>query len=167
MTDLQNRVNQFINNRQWLEAIELLSEHNRLSADTQIEKQLIDLRVQGFHDTTWPAPTTPFPPATASGIPEATIPEITAEQLNAKILGSAVLQHGSLLVRNLIPQTQIEALRNDIEQAVTQRNKKEKNPYYSPSDFLNTHYKLGVGRKFIAETGGVWAADSPRSLFRQ
>lgn len=165
MTNLQNSVNHFINNRQWLEAIELLSEHNRLSADTHIEKQLIDLRVQGFHDTAWPTPTMPFPPATATGIPKAIIPEITAAQLNATILGSAVLQHGSLLVRNLVPKTQIETLRNDIEQAVTQRNKKEKNPYYSPSDFLNTHYKLGVGRKFIAETGGVWAADSPRSFF--
>jgi hypothetical protein len=36
---------------------------------------------------------------------------------------------------------------------------------YCPSEFLNTHYKLDAGRKFIANTGGVWAADSPRGSF--
>ncbi len=175
MSTMQEQISQLTRNGQWQEAIALLSEQNRLHADVQIEKQLVDLRVQGFHHTQWPAPTTVFPPAidaTLSLNTSSVIPEIAATQLDAQILNSAVQQHGSLLVRNLVPHSILSTLQHDIEQAVSTRNQRaagevidSDNPYYSPSQYLNTHHKLGVGRKFIAETGGVWAADSPRGLF--
>ncbi|HNE26906.1 MAG TPA: phytanoyl-CoA dioxygenase family protein [Pseudomonadales bacterium] len=175
MSTMQEQVNQLTRNGQWQEAIALLSEQNRLHADVALEKQLIDLRVQGFHHTQWPVPTTVFPPAIDAKLSlntAATIPEIAATQLDAQILNKTVQQQGSLLVRNLVPSSMLEILRHNIEQAVTTRNQRaagevidSNNPYYSPSQYLNTHHKLGVGRKFIAETGGVWAADSPRGLF--
>lgn len=175
MSTMQEQVNQLTCNGQWQEAIALLSEQNRLHADVALEKQLIDLRVQGFHHTQWPVPTTVFPPAIDAKLSlntAATIPEIAATQLDAQILNKTVQQQGSLLVRNLVPSSMLEILRHNIEQAVTTRNQRaagevidSNNPYYSPSQYLNTHHKLGVGRKFIAETGGVWAADSPRGLF--
>ena len=152
--------------------IELLSARNRTQPDPAIERQLVDLRVQAFNNTVWPDNNQPWPPAHHTPFSTDGIPEIPREQLNAKILANGVLNHGSLLVRNLVPAEHVEKLRNDIEQAVSKRNAKvagetiEKNDVdYCPSEFLNANYKLGVGRKFIAETGGVWAADSPRGLF--
>lgn len=177
MTSVQAQATQLTESGQWQEAIALLSEQNRLHPDVVQEKQLIDWRVQGFQHTAHPAPSTTWPPVFAPNSSDAFsltngIPEILATQLNANTLGTAVQQHGSLLVRNLVPPNLLDTLRHNIEQAVTTRNQRaagevidSNNPYYSPSQYLNTHHKLGVGRKFIAETGGVWAADSPRGLF--
>lgn len=162
----------------WLEAIELLSARNRAQPDPAIERQLVDLRVQAFNSTAWQTQDTPWPPAFNDPFqPDALqktggIPEITHAQLDANAIAAGVLNHGALLVRNFVPQEKIAQLVGDIEQAVDKRDRKysgetiDKNDsHYCPSEFLNTHYKLGVGRKFIAETGGVWAADSPRGLF--
>ena len=93
MSTMQEQVNQLTRNGQWQEAIALLSEQNRLHADVALEKQLIDLRVQGFHHTQWPVPTTVFPPAIDAKLSlntAATIPEIAATQLDAQILNETV-----------------------------------------------------------------------------
>ncbi|HSC75163.1 MAG TPA: phytanoyl-CoA dioxygenase family protein [Pseudomonadales bacterium] len=161
-----------------IDAIEQLSARNRAEPDPAIERQLIDLRVQAFNNTVWPVNNTPWPPTCNDPFTDADktktggIPEITREQLNANLLAAGVLEHGALLVRNLVPAEKVEQLRNDIEQTVNKRNQRvageiiaKDDPYYCPSEFLNANYKLGVGRKFIADTGGVWAADSPRGLF--
>lgn len=161
-----------------LDDIERLSAINRTQPDPVVERQLVDLRVQAFNAATWPSQDQPWPPAYRDPFSAETlaatggIPEISRSQLDANALAAGVLGHGALLVRNLVPAERIGPLRDDIERAVTLRNRKQAgetieadNPYYNPSGFLNSEYKLGVGRKFIAETGGVWAADSPRGLF--
>lgn len=161
-----------------IDDIERLSTANRAQRDITLEKQLVDLRVQAFNNATWPSNSAPWPPIANTHIDTQSLfandglPEIDCSRLNADLLAASVLRHGSLLVRNLVPASMLETLRHDIDQAVTLRNKKvagesidKNNAYYSPSEFLNSHYKLGVGRKFIADTGGVWAADSPRGLF--
>lgn len=175
MTRQPQTAEELVRNGQWHEAIELLSAQNRAQADAAIEKQLIDLRAQGFAHSTWPPSTTAWPPTTkniAFDNNVGGIPEISMSQLDAEKLAAGVMQHGALLVRDLVPKTMLATLRDDIENAVELRNRRaagetidKNNPYYSPSEFLNAHHKLGVGRKFIAETGGVWAADSPRGLF--
>lgn len=167
-----------MNNADLLTEIERLSALNRTERNVAHEQALIDLRVQAFQHTDWPAPSKPWPPTTSSLAGNSKVqwheglPEISNAQLNADILANSVLQHGALLVRNLVPRDQIETLRHDIDQAVDTRNRRvageniaKDDPYYSPSASLNAQYKLGVGRKFIADTGGVWAADSPRGLF--
>lgn len=161
-----------------LDDIERLSASNRECRDPATERRLVDLRVQAFNSTTWPVNDKPWPPACHDPFsPDALaktggIPEITRDRLDANALAAGVLGHGALLVRNFVPAAHIELLRNDIEQAVSKRDRKhagetisKDDPDYCPSDYLNANYKLGVGRKFIAETGGVWAADSPRGLF--
>ncbi len=161
-----------------LDEIERLSASNRAQRDTAVERQLVDLRVQAFNSNAWPTNEKPWPPAYQSPFESAAlqksggIPEISIDRLDANTLAAGVLGHGALLVRNLVPQEILEPLRNGIELAVDKRNQRaagesiaKDDPYYCPSEFLNANYKLGVGRKFIAETGGVWAADSPRGLF--
>lgn len=161
-----------------LDDIERLSALNRARRDPAIERQLVDLRVQAFNSLQWPLNPQPWPPAwqdpfdaealQASG----GIPEITREQLSANALAAGVLGHGALLVRDFVPAERIAPLQQAIEAAVSKRDRKQAGDTiatddadYCPSGFLNSHYKLGVGRKFIADTGGVWAADSPRGLF--
>jgi hypothetical protein len=161
-----------------LDKITELSAINRAHPDPAIERELVDLRVQAFHLAPHtPPPLTAWPPTQRVPLPtdalaHSGIPEISALQLNADVLATAVLDHGALLIRNFVPPDFQTRLRHDIEQAVEKRNYRvaggevDKNdPYYSPSAYLNAQYKLGVGRKFIADTGGVWAADSPRGLF--
>ena len=157
----------------WAEAIALLSDANRASPDPALERQLIDLRVQAFNHGTWPHNPLPWPPVFADPFPgETAIPETSWHALDAALLGGAVRHHGGLIVRNFVPAARVSQLVHDIDQAVEKRNRRAQgeliakdDPFYAPSDFLNANYKLGVGRKFIAETGGVWAADSPRGLF--
>jgi hypothetical protein len=161
-----------------LDDIERLSALNRARRDPAIERQLVDLRVQAFNSITWPTNAQPWPPAWQDPFDPAAvqasggIPEITSDRLDANALAAGVLGHGALLVRNFVPADRIALLQQDIEAAVNKRDRKQageaiapEDPDYCPSAFLNSQYKLGVGRKFIAETGGVWAVDSPRGLF--
>ncbi len=172
-TDIHQQIATLTDTGQWQEAIELLSAQNRDQPDPVLERRLIDLRVQAFNHSAWPHNPQPWPPAFIDPFPEEkAIPETSAQQLTAAMLGGAVRHHGGLIVRNFVPAERIATLVHDIDEAVEKRNLRAAggcvaadDPYYAPSAFLNEHYKLGVGRKFIAETGGVWAADSPRGLF--
>ena len=172
-THNSSNLDSLISAGRWAEAIELLTARNCAAPDINTERQLLELRVQAFASSTPPANNTPWPPAHADLFAHETgIPEITPAQLNAQTLASGVLDHGALLVRNFVPQARIASLCRDIDCAVDKRNARARgepiekdDPWFSPSDYLNAHYKLGVGRKFIAETGGVWAADSPRGFF--
>lgn len=161
-----------------LDEIERLSASNRQQRDPAIERQLIDLRVQAFNGSIWPLNEQPWPPQYHHPFdPQVLqenggIPETTIDKLDAGLLAAGVLGHGALLVRNLVPADRLDTLRDDIERAISKRDRKQAgesiaadDPDYCPSAYLNSQYKLGVGRKFIAETGGVWAADSPRGLF--
>jgi len=98
------------------------------------------------------------------------IPEISANRLDAGILAAGIFHHGSVIVRNLVDRTQAQALAKDIDEVLAAQHQylhgdRNTAPWYAPPPSLREH-KLGVGRKFIAETGGVWAIDSPRALFR-
>jgi hypothetical protein len=173
ITPIDTEIDSLTHAGRWCEVIETLSARNRTQVNAAIERQLIDLRVQAFNNTVWPANENTWPQQYADTFPtEKAIPSITAHELNANVLGGAVRHHGGLIVRNLVPAAHISTLVTDIEQTVNLRNQRAQgetipkdNPFFCPSEFLNAHYKLGVGRKFIAETGGVWAADSPRGLF--
>ena len=155
---------------EWREAIELLTAANRRAENLAIEQRLIELRLRAFESREWQENTAPWPTFQQDifqGVQG--IPEITPSQLTADALASGVLHHGSLLVRGLVPREQALKLADDVERAVNGRDAKvsgepqANNPWYAPPPFLSK-YPLGVGRKFIAETGGVWAVDAPRAL---
>ncbi|HEY9037279.1 MAG TPA: phytanoyl-CoA dioxygenase family protein [Pseudomonadales bacterium] len=155
---------------QWREAIDSLSAYNGEHPDIAIEQALIDLRLQGYEQNMWPASNKPWPPYTNDVFAGVNgIPDITAAQLNAKALAGGVLHHGALLVRGLVPPAHVARLTDDIDKALEGKTaraagNKTPTPWFSPSAYLNEHYQVGVGRKFIADTGGIWAADSPRGM---
>jgi len=162
--------NQLAAQGQWAEAIDALGITNREQPDLAREQRLIELRLQGYENGSWPESTNPWPPFTDDVFADvAGIPEITATQLDAHALASGVLHHGSLLVRDLVPDTIIQTLKTDIDKALEGKEafaqgKRTPTPWFAPLPYLNNKYKLGVGRKFIADTGGIWAADSPRGM---
>jgi hypothetical protein len=154
---------------------------NRRAPDAAIECQLADLRLRAFHDPdkkmessvasgVWP-PVINDPFIGRSFARTGGIPEITLDELNINTLAAGILHHGSVIVRGLLQSTQAQALISDIDRVLAAQAARaagaplsETTPWFAPPDFLS-QFKLGVGRKFIAETGGIWAIDSPRALF--
>jgi len=96
-------------------AISALSAENRLARSTEIEVELVRLRIElgreilktraqrGQVNSTWPASVDVF-----SGTKG--IPEIMAGELSAETLASGILHHGALLVRGLYSPGQLERL---------------------------------------------------------
>jgi len=153
--------------------IEKLTAGNRLSPNAEIECQLADLRLRGFKQLE--AASTPlhdWPPHITDPFPnERGIPEISINEMNVHTVAGGILHHGSIIVRGLLKSEQAQCLIKDIDQVMEaqaafmkNKNLKETAPWFAPPEYLS-QFKLGVGRKFIAETGGIWAIDSPRTLF--
>ena len=160
-----------------LTTIRELSEANRLSPETEIECRLADLRLRGFKQLAvstsrhvdWPPlslqeKADPFPNTTG-------IPEISLAEMSAETVAGGILHHGSIIVRGLLKSSQAQSLINDIDRVMAAQAARaagaaltETAPWFAPPEFLS-QFKLGVGRKFIADTGGIWTIDSPRTLF--
>lgn len=158
----------------WAAAIAVLNALNQVQPDVQRERYLVDLRARAFAATHWPVATEPLACREPNHFADTSgIPEISASVLDAAALADGVLGHGALLVRGLVPAEQAVGLAAGIEKTVSRRDAlvageqpMVDDPWYYPSPYLSRTHKLGVGRKFIADTGGVWAADSPRLLFQ-
>ena len=157
----------------WRDAIDVLTEANREVPVLSVEQRLVCLRLHAFEQMPRQENTACWPPDALSGDcfqGLQGIPEIIPAQLTANTLASGVLHHGALIVRGLLSGVTAAALAADVERAVTARNAlvagqlQTDNPWGAPPACLKK-YALGVGRKFIAETGGVWAVDAPRALF--
>jgi hypothetical protein len=160
-----------------VQAIAELSARNRARPDAALECQLADLRLRGFKQLPALANTAHWPPTVDYRFPPAAlakhrgIPEIAARELNIHTLAAGILQHGSVIVRGLLDSSQANALIRDIDEVMAAQARfaaskkvQDSTPWFAPPEFLS-QFKLGVGRKFIAETGGIWAIDSPRALF--
>lgn len=155
------------------EEIARLTAENRAAPDAERECKLASLRLRAFPRHNVTAVDTPWPPVYHNPFPAGIgIPEITADQLNLDTLASGILHHGAIIVRGLLKHAQADALRQDIDAVLSAQAARaagkpitETRPWFAPPPEL-AEFKLGVGRKFIAETGGIWAMDSPRALFR-
>lgn len=165
------------------ETIEQLTAENRAAPDGDKECQLAELRLQSFPQMPWPEVKNAervqgsWPPAVPdvfASTPAGTLPEISARDLTVDTLAAGIFHHGAVIVRGLVDPQQAESLARDIDTvleaqrrhfASENKSSSPEAPWFAPPASLKEH-KLGVGRKFIAETGGIWAIDSPRALFR-
>jgi hypothetical protein len=158
----------------WTAAIAALSALNRDHRDTELERRIAELRIRAFDDVDWPDAKAEWPPKIEDPFPllagNASIPEISVDQLSATTLGGGIQHHGSLIVRDLVPQEYIASLRENIDRAMDGRKKgnsgipiAETAPWYAPPTAMRDH-KLGAGRKFVELAGGIWAADCPRAM---
>jgi len=155
--------------------IRRLTAVNRHNPSVHTERQLVHMRHQAFvsrdhsHDASpnWPPPV-PNLFADVSGLPEIDASELSVDMLRAGILGQ-----GSLIVRGVLNQTQVDRLASAIPAAmdaydahVEGRTTADTEPWYHPFVPID-----GAGtvtdddRHWVREGGGVLLADSPRAMF--
>ena len=155
-------------------AIALLSDENRRAPSAEIERQLLNLRIEGFqHESRAPVDwntdhSERF--AAVNGLPETELEELNVENLRAGILGK-----GGLIVRGLMDQERVESFKACIRDSLLARKaiaEKEippdQNPWFRrPESVAGGPVQFGsLGRNQHTDTGSVWAVDSPPSAFR-
>ncbi len=154
------------------EALEGLSEAAAGRPDPALAKEMLKIRhLGGIRRLEQPqaAPAFVEPAAVVPPLGEQSrIPEVTPEGLSAEVVRAAILEHGALLVRGLLQSDLALRIADGIDQAFVTRTKLtpgEPDPegYYDELDPISP-YEV-VERHWVAEGGGVLAADSPRLMF--
>ena len=158
---------------EWSSALQLMVDENNISPSVELERSIIDLRIQAFREMRWPAPDVAWPPtykvveANSSGLPE-----IVSSELNVETLKSGVLGNGGLIVRGLMDSRTVEEMRGNIDRTLLCRQgvsgeseKLDLRSWYSRSKQIK-----GGPIQFFASGGvnhtdsaSVWAVDSPRT----
>lgn len=151
------------------EAIDLLTNANRVRPHPEIEARLLELRRDGLGAATaataasWP----PHVPDRFSN--EANIPEVTRDQLTSELLLSGILHHGCLLVRGLIGPERVHQLVDDIDRAFAAYDAHANGAPVSQTAPWFVRFDPGpdheIHREWIRGGDGVLAADSPRAFF--
>jgi Phytanoyl-CoA dioxygenase (PhyH) len=154
-----------------VDAVDALTEANRAHRDPHIERRLVQLRHQAYWDlersagpSTWPV-VPPGKDLVANGSPI-----VSAEELTPELLSTGILRHGCVHVRRLVPEHRVELLVDGIDRAIagadahsSHANTNETDPWFAPLK-PRPEYSVGVKRKWVRDSGGVWTADSPRVL---
>jgi Phytanoyl-CoA dioxygenase (PhyH) len=161
-----------------LKAIDALTEANRLQRDADIERRLVRLRHEAFAEIDRSEPVTLPPVAQGDEARAAVPPVVSPGELTSESLRSGILQHGSLHVRRAVPTGRVDELVDGIDRALTAaealssrgssggRTTAWFEPFTTHPSYPKTmNRQLGNRRKWVHESGGVWAADSPRMLF--
>jgi len=153
------------------EAIDRLTAANRAGRHHELEQRLVALRHQAFNARSpepgpepWPASyDDPFAGTTG-------VPEVAGADLTSEYLGGALLHHGSLLVRGLLPPHHVERLRSGIDRVLEALERSTAVPGSSPAPwfvpFDPPESPLGpMDRLWVLKSGTIYAGDAPRVLF--
>jgi hypothetical protein len=161
-----------------LAAVDALTETNRVRRDPELERRLVRLRHEAFAEIDR-SETTMHPPVAQARPSSVAVPAVVAPtEITPQSLRSGIVQHGSVHVRRVVPQTRVDDLVDGIDRALNAAesfasgvSRDETTPWFEPFSAHPSYPKtmnrqLGNRRKFVRESGGVWAADSPRMLFK-
>jgi hypothetical protein len=154
-----------------LEAIEALTAANRGLHDAGLERRLVELR----HEAFWTLPRTanaaswPVIPPREELVAGGT-PVIAGDDLTPETISTGILRHGCLHVRRLVPQDRVRRLVDGIDRAIAGfdahaagARPEDTTPWFEPFK-PRDEYAVGVKRRWVRDSGGVWTADSPRVL---
>jgi hypothetical protein len=161
-----------------LEAVDALTEVNRAQRDPNLERRLVRLRHEAFAEIDRSNESAGRARVAQGGPAHVSVPPvISANDLTPESLRSGILQHGSLHVRRAVPKARVDNLVDGIDRALAAAESfasgvsgDETTPWFEPFSTHASYPKamnrqLGNRRKWVHESGGVWAADSPRMLF--
>jgi Phytanoyl-CoA dioxygenase (PhyH) len=174
MTDALAHTHKLVAGGRWLEAIELLRLANREGPDPAIERRLAHVRYMAFEQL---EPNSTFDewPVRVGGVDRnapACLPEITRGDLDAETVRRAILTHGGLRVRGLLDHDDVGGFVAGIDKALALRHKGRHAGGAAPMDQswfaalpLPAETARFLGRNWVAGSGGVLAADSPRLLY--
>jgi hypothetical protein len=155
-----------------LEAIDALTRANRAHPDAAVELRLAELRHAAFGaldpSAGFPAWPPPGPPRRAAG---RTIPELDVDELHSEAVREAILQHGCVLVRELVGPAQVALLVDGIDRAFDTWASLRRpfaratgSPWFDPLP-LDQASKESLGRTWVTDGAGILTVDSPRMLF--
>lgn len=153
---------------QALDAIRQATTRNRAAPDGRLERKLAEWRNRAFATLPPATPRPDWPPAYADPFPGLTgVPEIQASALTTETLAGAILHHGSLLVRGLLPRATADTLRANVDRALAARDEKLAGaaeattlPWYAEVEAG----KMAESRPWTWDCGAIWTANSPRNL---
>jgi hypothetical protein len=146
--------------------IERLNERSRARARADDLRQLLHLRdlagLRRLEAADGPA-RHPEPDYTALG-ERGPLPEASPQELSAPLLRAAILRHGCLLVRGLVPRATASAFAEEIERCFAERERHDAGARHDPA-YYTEFDRVHLGRGWIKGGGGVLAVDSPRLSF--
>lgn len=160
-----------------------LTELNRRSSDTEIERRLIELRHRALSELEPVDQPATWPPRIPDLFPgEKRVPEVPSSEVTGDVLRSAVFHHGALLVRGLLDTASAEGLVAEIDLVLKDRQSykdgKEAGvddssfvPFDAPGDPASRDAQeftrdLAYGRALLDAQGCVLAIDAPRVFFK-
>jgi Phytanoyl-CoA dioxygenase (PhyH) len=175
MTDALVQADELVAGGRWLDAIDALRLANHEAPDPAVERRLAQVRYTAFdhlepHSAfdAWPVPV-----AGVNGDGPSCLPEITRVELAAETVRRAILTHGGLCVRGLLDQDRVDGFVSGIDMALALRHKGRRAAGAVPEDQswfaalpLPAESAQLLGRNWVAGSGGVLGADSPRLLFQ-
>jgi Phytanoyl-CoA dioxygenase (PhyH) len=151
-----------------LEAIDALTDANRMRPDGTIESRLVRLRRAAFAQLDRSAK----PPAPASVVEPAALDDLpprTPAELSSAVLRDDILRHGAVWVRGLVPPALVARLRDAIDRSfdaydVTAAGHASPDTvtWFDPLDNIKDP---DFARDWRRQANAVLTADSPRGLF--
>jgi hypothetical protein len=154
------------------DAIELLTETNRIEPDTETERELVRLRREGGRSVPIAATDTADQIVAEDGGGQ--VAEIDVAELDLTSLHHGLASSGCLLVRNLVSPERAGRLAAGIDaslaayDAATTGTGDPDPRWYDPRpmpDREGSNLPEDVHRQFLRGRGSLWTADSPRMLF--
>lgn len=158
-----------------LDEIERLEVALRAGPNFPLERELVAARHRAFVELAPVQRETPepFAPQPLDAIPVSVtdLPVVSGEDLDVDVLRASLAAYGCVIVRGLIDAGTVTTLRDGVDRTLDAFDAREAGeadddsaPYFTPFTPDAGRYRIG-GRKFMRESGGVWAVDSPRMLF--
>ena len=168
--------------------IEELMERNRANPDPETERKLVRLRHRAFTELKQDNELAPLETDGKRQFEMSQgLPVVGPEDLDVETIRDAILTHGCLHVRGLLSEEQIEEFKAGIDetfaacaaQEARHAEAPEQNgqveaangagiglsPWYVPFKPMPP-YTLGGGRNWNSRDRAIWAADSPRMMFK-
>ena len=141
---------------------------SREKDNSRLSQRITEGRSLGFRPA---RPMSLESPPNAAGQDDAALPEIHASALDAACLRAAIDARGCLIVRKLLPDGVIPALRTAIDEVIDRcsrtgdsAQRQPRSCYYDPPDILQEVIKgveLSLSRGFHRDTGSAMCAEAP------
>ena len=100
-----------VQSKKFLQAIDTLTQANSVDPSPTIEARLIELRHEAFFHQNFSSKFEHWPPAIGNRFASVdNIPEISADQISSEILRDGVFSRGSIIIRGLLGDDDIQKL---------------------------------------------------------
>jgi hypothetical protein len=161
------RADRLIASGELVDAIAVLTEMNRGTRDPAVERRIVDLRFDAFANAQHATEPPPWPDTVDDLFPGELVPSIDRADLTVDTLRSGIGNHGSLLVRGLLEEQQVDRLQGDIERSIDAYDAVQAGEvppdlegWFEPSERCPE-----ADRTWKRRAGAVLAVDSPPALF--